>query len=95
MTAQSRRYFVRARHAVAGSLIVAASLTGVGVAPSVAASPTVTRPQETEATGASLSSERLEGVRADLENAVGMGLVTAEQAKGFYAQIERRVASGR
>lgn len=95
MTAQSRRYFVRARHAVAGSLIAAASLTGVGVAPSVAASPTVTRPQEPEATGSSSSSDRLEGVRADLENAVGLGMVTAEQAENFYAQIEQRVASGR
>jgi hypothetical protein len=72
---------------------MASSLTGVGVAPSVAASPTVTRPEEPE--GASSSSGRLEGVRADLENAVGMGLVTTEQARGFYAQIERRVASGR
>ena len=95
MTAQSRRYFVHARHAVAGSLILAASLTGVGVAPSVAASPTVTRPQEPDAETASSSSDRLKGVRSDLENAVGMGLVTADQAKGFYAQIERRVASGR
>ena len=94
MPAQSRCYFVRARHAVAGSLIVAASLTGVGVAPSVAASPTVTRPQEPEVRDSS-ARDRLEGVRADLENAVGMGLVTAEQAEGFYAQIERRVASGR
>jgi hypothetical protein len=68
---------------------MASSLTGVGMAPSVAASPTVTLPE-----GAS-SSERLEGVRADLENAVGMGLVTTEQAKGFYAQRERWVASGR
>ncbi|WP_299166978.1 hypothetical protein [uncultured Arthrobacter sp.] len=94
MTAQPRRYFVRARHAVAGSLIVASSLTGVGMSPSVAASPTVTRPQEPDTRRAS-SADRLEGVRSDLRNAVGMGLVTAEQAEGFFVQIERRVASGR
>lgn len=95
MTAQSRRYFVHARHAVAGSLIMAASLTGVGVAPSVAASPIVTLPQEPDVGSESSSSVRLQGVRADLQNAVEMGLVTADQAKSFYAQIERRVASGR
>lgn len=88
---QHRRYRVRLRNAVAGSLIAAASLTGVGVVPSVAASPTVTRPQEREPS----SSDRLDGIRADLRNAVGMGLVTADQAERFYAQIERRVASGR
>ncbi len=87
MPAHSRRYRVRLRNAVAGSLIAAASLTGVGAAPSVAASSTLTLPQDPTA-------DRLEGVRADLDNAVGMGLVTAEQAEKFYGQIERRVASG-
>ncbi|WP_434993468.1 hypothetical protein [Arthrobacter sp. Ld5] len=38
--------------------------------------------------------ERLAGVRADLDNAVLLRLVTPEQAAGFYAQIERRVAAG-
>ena len=38
--------------------------------------------------------ERLAGVRADLDNAVLLRLVTPEQASGFYAQIERRVAAG-
>ncbi|WP_323959183.1 hypothetical protein GC088_11665 [Arthrobacter sp. JZ12] len=76
MTAQTRRYFVRARSAVAGSLIAAASLTGVGAAPSAAA------------------SARLDGVRADLENAVSMNMVTADQAERFYAQLERRILAG-
>lgn len=38
--------------------------------------------------------ERLAGVRADLDKAVLLHLVTPEQATGFYAQIERRVAAG-
>ncbi|NJC23234.1 hypothetical protein BJ994_002310 [Arthrobacter pigmenti] len=91
MSAHHRSYRVRLRNAVAGSLIAAASLTGVGVAPSVAASPTVMRPQGSDPS----SADRLAGVRADLKNAVGMGMVTTEQAQRFYAQIERRVASGR
>ena len=105
MTAQTRRYFVRARTAVAGSLIAAASLTGVGVAPSVAASPTVIRPQADDGTeslrgsGAAgpvskAAAERLDGVRAELTEAVSMRMVTSEQADRFYAQLERRIRSG-
>ncbi|OUM40153.1 hypothetical protein [Arthrobacter sedimenti] len=44
--------------------------------------------------GAISSAERLAGVRADLDRAVLLRLVTPEQADGFYAQIERRVAAG-
>ncbi|THJ66500.1 hypothetical protein E8P82_08565 [Arthrobacter echini] len=40
------------------------------------------------------SSERLAGVGADLDRAVLLQLITPEQAGGFYAQVERRVASG-
>ncbi|MBG6224629.1 hypothetical protein IWX63_001188 [Arthrobacter sp. CAN_A2] len=47
----------------------------------------------TEAMVAS-AEERLAGVRADLDNAVLLRLVTPQQATGFYAQIERRVAAG-
>ncbi len=39
-------------------------------------------------------TERLAGVRADLDRAVLLRMVTPEQAAGFYAQIERRVAAG-
>ncbi|MFJ6001101.1 hypothetical protein [Arthrobacter sp. NPDC092385] len=45
-------------------------------------------------TGLESSEERLAGVRADLDRAVLLHLVTPEQADGFYAQIERRVAAG-
>ncbi|MHA7279296.1 hypothetical protein ACX80H_06040 [Arthrobacter sp. MDT2-2] len=44
--------------------------------------------------GATSSAERLAGVRADLDGAVLLQMVTPEQADGFYAQIERRVAAG-
>jgi hypothetical protein len=40
------------------------------------------------------SSGRLQAIRAELDGAVALRLVTAEQADGFYAQIERRVAAG-
>ncbi|MDN4610647.1 hypothetical protein [Arthrobacter burdickii] len=40
------------------------------------------------------SADRLAGVRADLDRAVLLRMVTPEQADGFYAQIERRVAAG-
>jgi hypothetical protein len=46
------------------------------------------------ATLAPSATERLAGVRADLDTAVLMRLVTPEQAAGFYSQIERRVAAG-
>ncbi|MDQ0735886.1 hypothetical protein [Arthrobacter agilis] len=39
-------------------------------------------------------AERLAGVRADLDRAVLLRMVTPAQADGFYAQIERRVAAG-
>jgi hypothetical protein len=39
-------------------------------------------------------SERLRGVRAELDGAVALRLVTAEQANSFFTKIERRVASG-
>jgi hypothetical protein len=44
--------------------------------------------------GATSSADRLAGVRADLDRAVLLRMVTPEQADGFYAQIERRVAAG-
>ncbi|MHA7208816.1 hypothetical protein [Arthrobacter sp. MDT1-65] len=40
------------------------------------------------------SEDRLAGVRADLDRAVLLRMVTSDQADGFYAQIERRVAAG-
>ncbi len=48
----------------------------------------------TVAAPAPSATERLAGVRADLDTAVLMRLVTPEQASGFYSQIERRVAAG-
>ncbi|WP_309071230.1 hypothetical protein [Arthrobacter sp.] len=72
---------------------MAASLTGVGAAPSVASSPIVTRPQEPDVENRTVT-DRLEGVRTELENAVALGLVTADQAGSFFAQIERRIAAG-
>ncbi|MHA7240002.1 hypothetical protein [Arthrobacter sp. TMS1-12-1] len=84
-----RRYRVRLRRAMAGSFLAAATagaLTGVGAAPALAAPASVVAPTSAQ--------ERLAGVRADLDNAVLLRLVTPEQAGGFYAQIERRVAAG-
>ncbi|MHA7287126.1 hypothetical protein ACX80I_12670 [Arthrobacter sp. MDT3-44] len=46
------------------------------------------------ANGATSSAERLAGVRADLDRAVLLRMVTPEQADKFYVQIERRVAAG-
>ncbi|RJT83066.1 hypothetical protein D6T63_00990 [Arthrobacter cheniae] len=40
------------------------------------------------------AGERLAGVRADLDRAVLLSMVTPDQANGFFAQIERRVAAG-
>ncbi|WP_104180788.1 hypothetical protein [Arthrobacter sp. B0490] len=58
-----------------------------------ASSVTVASPIAVTTPGPS-SGERLAGVRADLDRAVLLRLVTSEQADGFYAQIERRVAAG-
>ncbi len=46
------------------------------------------------ASGTTSSEERLAGVRADLDQSVLFRMVSPEQADGFYAQIERRVAAG-
>ncbi|MEG9249166.1 hypothetical protein V6S67_13855 [Arthrobacter sp. Soc17.1.1.1] len=46
------------------------------------------------ATPAQSSTERLAGVRADLDRAVLLRMATPGQADAFYAQIERRVAAG-
>ena len=40
------------------------------------------------------TTERLAGVRAELDQAVLLRMVTLVQADAFYAQIERRVAAG-
>jgi hypothetical protein len=44
--------------------------------------------------GETSSADRLAGVRADLDQAVLLRMVTPEQADRFYAQIEGRVAAG-
>lgn len=121
-----RRYRVRLRKALAGSVFAAAtaaSLTGFGAAPALAAPTRVVSASSayaddaarglndvvlgadtvSSAGGADLTTtaypatsdgERLAGVRADLDRAVLLRLVTSEQANAFYAQIERRVAAG-
>ncbi|WP_104166507.1 hypothetical protein [Arthrobacter sp. SX1312] len=69
----------------ASDLIPGVHLGEAGVASWGAAAAGVTVPS---------AQERLAGVRADLDTAVLLRLVTPEQASGFYAQIERRVAAG-
>ncbi|PVE14713.1 hypothetical protein [Arthrobacter sp. Bz4] len=88
------RYQVRVRHAVAGTFLAASSavsITGLSAMPAAAAnmssSVQVSYP-------VSASSERLAGVRSELDHAVALGSVTADQADAFYAQIERRVNAG-
>jgi hypothetical protein len=44
--------------------------------------------------GETSSADRLAGVRADLDQAVLLRMVTPQQADRFYAQIEGRVAAG-
>ncbi|WP_028279597.1 hypothetical protein [Arthrobacter sp. H5] len=85
MSATPRRRY-RIRRAVAGSLLAASSLAGLGAAPAVALDPV--------SSGKHDDGERLRGVRTDLDAAVGMGHVTTAQASRFYDQIARRVAAG-
>ena len=40
------------------------------------------------------AAERLDGIRRDLANAVAWGTVTEEQAAGFYARLQARIAHG-
>lgn len=124
-TPPRRRYRVRLRTALAGSILAAASATsllGVGTAPALASTARVTveSPEHVDevpgdrvargevassvgpastgstslATIGRTSDDRLAGVEADLDRAVLLRLVTPEQASGFYAQMERRVAAG-
>lgn len=87
------RYQVRVRRAVAGTFLAASSavsITGLSSMPASAAnmsSVAVSYP-------VSASSERLAGVRSELDHAVALGSVTADQADAFFAQIERRVNAG-
>lgn len=60
----------------------------------VKAAPTVGTATTFLVTVGRTSNDRLAGVEADLDQAVLLRLVTPEQASGFYAQVERRVAAG-
>jgi len=107
MVDHRRRY--RIRRALAGSFLAAAataSLSGVA-APAASAAPPSSASSSVqglllppEALREALvsaevpGSERLAGVRAELDQAVLLRLVTPEQANRFYAQLERRVAAG-
>jgi hypothetical protein len=114
-----RRYRVRLRKALAGSMFAAAaaaSLTGLTAVPALAAPPRTMSASSTVVddddahdfaaplladlqladlpVGGPASAERLAGVRADLDQAVLLRMVTSDQADAFYLQIERRVAAG-
>ncbi|TKV29398.1 hypothetical protein FDK12_00135 [Arthrobacter sp. NamB2] len=65
----------------------------ITLGPDPASSVTVASPVAV-ASGTTSAQVRLAGVRDDLDQAVLMRLVTPEQADGFYAQIERRIAAG-
>ena len=47
-----------------------------------------------EEPGEPSASHRLDGVRAEMEQAVAWGMVTPAQAKHFVAQIESRISAG-
>ena len=89
---------IRLRTAAAGSLLAAASAAGIGV---VGAAPAraeqslpASMPAATPCAGDGRRAEacgRLAGVRAELANAVGWGMVTQAQADGFYARIQHRI----
>ena len=64
-------------------------------APALPALPVIAGPAVAGIAGAGpTAAERLAGVRSDLDQAVLLRLVTSEQADGFYAQIQRRIAAG-
>lgn len=45
-------------------------------------------------TGEPSAGQRLEGVRAEMDQAVAWGMVTPAQARHFVAQVESRISAG-
>ncbi|KNC19400.1 hypothetical protein AC792_06620 [Arthrobacter sp. RIT-PI-e] len=108
MTDRPRRHY-RIRRALAGSFLAAAAAASLSGVPAQAAdaSPLTSVSDPAPDTLTESSAERgplaytapspqarLDGVRSELDQAVLLRLVTPEQADGFYAQLERRVAAG-
>ncbi len=96
LEARTNRYSVRLARLAAGSALTAASvvsLTGFTTAGSTAPVMTV-QPERCAPDSTSDDDARVDGVRAELEEAVAMGLVTDDQASQFVAQLEDRIARG-
>ncbi|WP_354178152.1 hypothetical protein [Arthrobacter sp. UYP6] len=105
---QRRSHLSKLRTAAAGSVLAAVSITGVGVAAAPAQAtelrsflaPLEGTGQAALDTGGSdaeardTAAGRLLGIREDLANAVAWGSVTQQQADGFYAQMQSRIARG-
>ena len=94
---------LRFRTAAAGSILAAAAgLGAAGTAPARAVessavsapAPSPSALPEPDVERADSAAERLDGVRADLANAVEWGSVTQLQADRFYAQVQARIDRG-
>ncbi|MFI5085885.1 MAG: hypothetical protein ACHP7K_08150 [Actinomycetales bacterium] len=86
---QRKRYIVRrsamkTATAAAGTFVAAATLAAV-----TAFAPAASAPSSSVA-----ANERIQGVHEDLNRAVALHQVTAEQARQFEAQLARRIAGG-
>ncbi|GAA1343568.1 hypothetical protein [Arthrobacter roseus] len=90
------RYSVRLARLAAGSALTAASVVSLtGFTTAGAAAPVTTIQPDCVAPGtAAVAHERINGVRAELDHAVSMGMVTDGQADHFVAQLEGRIARG-
>ncbi|NUT69689.1 hypothetical protein [Pseudarthrobacter sp. C4D7] len=83
MHRQAARYVTRTTNAAAGAVATAASsVAAAAVAASIVFSPVAD------------ASARMEGVRADLQRAVQLNQITAEQALSFEAKLAGRIFGG-
>ena len=95
------RYIVTTMRAAAGSFLTATAVATVvvmGSGPASAASASQAPVQslvDEVATGfGTAPSARLDGIREEMDQAVRMHLVTAEQAEQFVDQMQERISRG-
>lgn len=74
-------------------------VAAAGIATYVRREADLTQRRQPEAQGAGQpggpsASQRLDGVRAEMDQAVAWGMVTPAQAEHFVAQIESRISAG-
>ncbi|MCU1573217.1 MAG: hypothetical protein JWO93_1299 [Micrococcaceae bacterium] len=86
---RNRKYVVRRARNIAGSALAAATLAVVTAFPAL---PAAAAPAADVAATATASSGRIEGIHADLERAVALHQVTAEQAYRFEQRLQARIA---